>query len=298
MESLFYYWDQNYTSAIIYNFLLLIALFSSLRIFAGVISGMSFNREILKRNNPAFGISISGISLALCIMLSGVLNIKPTATVEEATLVTLGYGLVGIVLMLTARVIFDDVSLPHISLKRKVAQGNIAAGILDAGNVLATALIIRVIMVWITDTSWESFLILFSAFVISQTVLALYTYVQKFSYQRKYRDKFDAQIMDEANVALAMRFTGKRIGAAFAIMAASHLLPYELEAAAPQLLLWAVLSCLMLFIMTISAFICEKIVLYKININHEVIINKNIAVGCMQAAIYISFGFLIAELLI
>lgn len=298
MESLFYYWDQNYTYAIFYNFILLMVLFSSMRLFTGVVSGVSFNREILKRNNPAFGISISGISLAMCIMLSGVLNIKPTASIEEATLVTLGYGLVGIALMVAARVLFDDISLPHTSLKRKVSQGNIAAGILDAGNVVTTALIIRVIMVWITDTSWESFLILFSAFIISQAVLSAYTYLQKYAHKYKERGKFESQIMERSNTALAIRFTGKRIGAAFSIMAASHVLPYELEAAATQLLLWAVLSILMLVIMAISAFICEKIVLYKININHEILNRGNIAVGCMQAAIYISFGFLIAELLI
>jgi|GEM_PF-3816460 uncharacterized membrane protein YjfL (UPF0719 family) len=298
MESLLYYWDQNYTSTIFYNFLLLILLFSSLRFFAGFVSKVNFSHEVVKRNNPAFGISIAGISLSLCMILSGVLNIKPTVSIEETIMVTLGYGVIGIFMMAIARVIFDDASLSHISLKRKIAQGNVAAAILDASNVLSTALIIRVIMVWITDTSWESFLILFSAFIISQAILVIYTHIQKLFYRSGTKENFAEQVITHNNSALAISFAGKRVGAAFAIMAASHLLPYELEAAAPQLFLWAVLSVMMIVIMNISAIISERILLFKVNTCYELTEKANVVVALLQAVVYISFGFLISELVV
>ena len=59
------YWDSTYNDVFVINFLIVIALFASLRLFSGTISHINATKELLTNHNPAFGISMAGTVFAV-----------------------------------------------------------------------------------------------------------------------------------------------------------------------------------------------------------------------------------------
>jgi hypothetical protein len=52
----------------------------------------------------------------------------------------------------------------------------------------------------------------------------------------------------------------------------------------------------MIIFLNILSYIADKIIFFKVNIMHELIAEKNIAVGIIQCFIYIALGALLAQL--
>lgn len=135
------YWDHYYNDVILLNLLIVIALFTSLRLFSGTIAHINASDEIIKKDNPAFGISLAATTFALTIMLTGTIYGSPDIDSHYALMAVGGFGILGIILMAITRIIFDKLVLPQLSLRNEIVNGNLAVGIADAGNVLAAAII-------------------------------------------------------------------------------------------------------------------------------------------------------------
>jgi uncharacterized membrane protein YjfL (UPF0719 family) len=293
------FWDGDYMVILLTKMLIAVVLFASLRFFSGAISNSNATSQLTEKDNPAYGISLAGVVLAVTIMLSGTIYDNPETTLEEIALSTVLYGALGIVLMSLSRLIFDDIALPKISLKEHILKGNIAAGLVDAGNVIATAIIIRAVMLWVEYNTIEGIKAVLIGYLVSQAMLTLVTHTRVRLFPRKVADK-STSLQDElakGNVAVALRFTGRRIGSALAISAASSTLLYELSSFTNLILAWTVMSFLALVILHILSFIADRIILANIAIEDEVIRQKNAALGATQGAIYLSLGLLLAQLM-
>ncbi len=298
MESFeFVYWDHNYNKILLFNLAIAIGLFASLRFFSGVISHINPSDELLKKDNPAFGISMAGVVFAVTIVLTGAIYGDPIYTLEESVIAVGLYGIFGVLLMGLTRIIFDKIALPNISIRDEIIKGNVAAAIIDAGNVIATALIIRTMMVWVEANTIEGILAVLSGYVISQVLLTATTILRTKHIHKKNGGKDVQEELAKGNVALALRFSGRKIGTAFAITAASNIMIFEYHDISMLLVIWAASSMLMIAILSIISFIANKLVLFHIDLDDEVINRKNIALGAVQCALYISIGLLLAELM-
>jgi uncharacterized membrane protein YjfL (UPF0719 family) len=102
--------------------------------------------------------------------------------------------------------------------------------------------------------------------------------------------------LKKGNIALALRFAGRKIGTAFAIAMAAKIVVYEEYEVVPILLAWFLTSILIILIWEVLCFIAERIILFRVDADQEVIEQKNIAVGALQAVIYVSLGLLISSL--
>ena len=91
--------------------------------------------------------------MAVTILLSGTMYGIPYEDVMTSSTFLLAFGILGIILMSLTRLIFDRFALPKIVLRDEIKNGNIAVAIADTANVLAAAIIIRAIMIWVTDNS-------------------------------------------------------------------------------------------------------------------------------------------------
>ena len=288
------YWDHHYNGVLLLNLVIVIAIFASLRFFSGITSNINSSKELTERDNPAFGISMAGVVLAVTIILTGAIYGNPIYTFEESVISVGIYGVVGILLMAATRVIFNKIALPAISMKKEILKGNIAAGIVDAGNVVATAIIIRAMMMWVDANTVEGLGTILIGFVISQCLLTATTVLRIKMLNRKIplQDEFKSR-----NIAIALRFAGRKIGTAFAVAAASHLLVFELYEMPMLVVTWAIASALMVLVLTMLSFVANKVIFAGINVNDEVIRQRNVGLGAVQCIVYICLGILLSELM-
>lgn len=289
------YWDHYYDAVLIVNLLIVIGLFTCLRLFSGTIAHINASDELLKKDNPAFGISLAGAAFAVTIMLSGTLYGDPDGDLLDAV-VTVGlFGVLGIMMMACTRIIFDKVTLPKVHLRDEIVKGNKAVALADAGNVIAAAIIVRAVMDWVTVYSFNGIMALIGAYLISQFVFTTITFLNIQTFRSFNKDSCIQEELKKGNVGMALRFAGQKIGCAFAIATAAHIVVYEEYNVTTILIAWFLASLVVLALWKITCFIAERIILFRVNTYQEVIQQKNVAVGALEAAIYIALAFLISQ---
>lgn len=291
------YWNHSYNIVLLINLAIAIAIFASVRFFSGIISHTNPSKELLKKDNLAFGISLAGVLMAVTIVLTGAIYGDPIYTLEDSVISVGLYGVIGLVLMALTRIIFDKIALPKIALREEIVKGNVAAGIIDAGNVIATAIVIRTMMVWVEVNTLYGLFAVLVGYLISQVLLTGTTYLRTKKMSFKNDGKHPQQEFVEGNIAIALRFTGRKIGTAFAIAAAANVLVFESYNIPLLLAAWAATSVIMIGVLSIISMIVDKVILANVDIYHELITQRNAALGIVQCVIYIALGLLLSELM-
>lgn len=239
---------------------------------------------------------MAGVIFAITIMLGSALYGDPREDLLTSSIYLLAFGVLGITLMAVTRIIFDKIALPDISLREEIKKGNMAVAIADTGNVLAVAIILQALMIWVTDNSFEGLLALLVGYVISQFILTGATLIRRKLFTVLYEGRNIQEELLQGNVAMALSFTGRKIGTAFAISMAAHVVVYEIYDIKTIFLPWILASIGFVLIVQLLAFIAEKIILFRVNTIAEIIDDRNIAVGAIQGVIYTSIAILIAQL--
>jgi len=296
MASDLIYWDHSYNKVLLLNFSIVIALFASLRLFSGTVAHINASDELLKKDNAAFGLSLAGVTFAITILLSGTIYGDMEGDMMSSAIAIGVYGVVGIILMAGARIIFDKMALPDISLREEISKGNIAVAICDAGNVLAAAIILRALMIWITDNTMGALAALLAGYALSQAVLTGATRLRLKIFSMTHQNKSMQDELKKGNIALALSFAGRKIGTAFAISVAANLVVYEVYDIKMFLMPWLAVSLAVMLILKLLSFVAERIILYRVNVYHEILEQRNIAIGALQGIIYLSLALLLAEL--
>lgn len=290
------YWERYYDSIIALNLLIALGLLTSLRLFSGTISHINASDELLKKDNAAFGISLAAAMFGMAIMLSGTIYGTQEADANRSVIVVGLFGLAGIVMMALTRLIFGTITLPRVSLRNEISKGNIAVAIADAGNILAAAIIVHAILAWVYVESVSGVVTLFVAYLVSQVLLTAMTVIRMKVFGMINKGYCLQEELNSGNAALALRFAGQKIGIALAISTAAQVVVYE-EYDVPQIMYaWMLASIAAIIGLKVLSYIAEKTILFRINLNHEVLEQKNIAIGALQAAISVSLGLLIASL--
>lgn len=291
------YWGAEDVYYILAKIFIVIALFTCLRIFSGAISNTNATRQLAEKDNPAFGISMAGVVLAVAIMIMGTLYGQPEHSVTEVIVSTGLYGLLGIGLMSISRFIFDHVSLPKISLGKLIKEGNVAAGIVDAGNVISSAVIIYAVMTWVEYNSVTGIQAVLVGYIISQIILNATGLLRIKLFNRSNTKTSLHKEISQGNSALAIRFSGYRIGTAFAIAAATNTLLYDLNQLGVLIAGWVGVSIVTLIILAVMGVIADRVILYNIDSDNEVVTQRNMAIGVVQGTVYLSLGMLLFTLL-
>ena len=290
------YWDHYYNHILLLNLLIAIGLFGAIRIFSGAIAHINASYELLSKDNPAFGVSLAATTFAVTIMLSGTIYGSPEVNADYAVVSVGVFGIVGIILMALTRIIFDKIALPDVSLRNEIVKGNMAVGIADAGNVLAAGVIVHAVMVWVIGFGLKDIMPLLAAYGISQMLLTTMTLIKRQLFKRTHKG-FDLQEeLQKNNIALALRFAGRKIGVAFALATAANMVVYDYYNVFTILKAWFIASLAIILAWGMICFFTERIILWGVNTRKEILEQKNIAVGSLQAVIFISIGLLIYSL--
>lgn len=274
--------------AIVFLVLLLI------RFLYGITTGVKTTQELAVKDNFAIGISLAGATAGIAIMLTGVLSGGYAATFAAEAGAMAAYGALGLVLMWLTRLIFDKVSLPALSVGKELGDGNVAVGVVDAGNLLATAIMVRAVMVWSDDALVAGLIAVLVGYVVSQVILTATAYYRIWLFRtRMGGDKFH-EVVQSGNIAVALRFAGFQIGVALAVTAASGIAPYS-TGGNPilQALTWGALSVGVTVVLVLLTLIAERFVLAGIDLSEEVDRQRNVGVALMEMAVYVAVGLVL-----
>lgn len=279
------------------DFIIAVALLSGMRLLAGLVGNVSATHEISRSDNKAFGVSLAGAMVAVSIMLMGVVSGDAGYSLANEAFTVILFGVIGIALMWLTRIAFDRVSFPHVSIHHQIMKGNLAASIIDACNMIATAIIIKGAMTWVDGGLVNAVMAVIASFIASQAILALATLYRVKVFEKRHQGCKLHTAIEDNNIALALRFSAYRIGIAIAVSAAFIAVEYDPDVFITVFTLWFAVALALFILLTLIAMVIRHGVLHGINVGEEVGQQGNIAVGVIEGSIYIVVGLLLAGLI-
>lgn len=283
------------TQALIIDFIIIIALFVSLKMIKGWVSNLHANDEIAKRDNFAFGISFAAGLAGLAIVLTGITSGDFANSLWEEAMQMAGYGLVAIALIKAGHFFQDKVTLQKVSLHDEIVKGNITAAFVEFGHIVTVAIVVRSALLWVLTEGWHGLPVVVAAFVIANIIMLL---VSKYRVQitKKAGHSLQQLILDN-NLAVGIRYAGFLIGSGLAITAATGLAPYAADNISLSLVYWALFAVISVMIFAVLHLITIKVILSGVDIADEVILQKNIGVAVISATTSFAIGLTMATLL-
>ena len=248
-------------------------------------------------DNVAYAISSFAFFVSLALILTSVGYGDVTSTWFEGAVKTLTYAGLAIVLLIITGLIFDKITLHQFSLNKQIAEGNIAAGIADAGNFISAALIISSSLRWQEFKQADAIIAILGIYIASQILLILSTYIRIMLFNDKKKSIYFHDQIKQNNVAVAIDFAGRRVGTALAITAATNLLSYQNSITLSEVLAeWLSVAVILLLALNILSWITSKIVYWGKDIYQDTL-KRNVSSALGDVAIYVSFGIILANCL-
>ncbi len=274
-----------------------VLLLCAMRFASGVWAGVSTTDELAEKDNFAFGISLAGSLFALAIVLTGAITGEAGTTYQQEIIGMSIYGVVGLILIKLGRIIHDKFALSGLDKSHQIEQGNVSVAIIDAAAVIATALIIRAILLWANDLDLNTGIAIVSGFIIAQTLLVLVTRLRESSYRKGNQGARFQDAIIGGQIALAIRHAGFLIATGFTLTAASNFLIYSPTAYVENVLGWFIFGILMIALLYILVPLVKRLVLSRIDLTAEVDHQHNIGVAALEFVISISVSLILMALM-
>ncbi|GAA6172176.1 DUF350 domain-containing protein [Colwellia sp. KU-HH00111] len=274
-----------------------IILLGAMRFLLGLTSQVNSTDELAHKDNFAFGVSVAGSILALGIVLTGAITGENASSYMMEIIGMLSYGVYGLVLIKIGRVIQDKIALQHLNKALLIKEQNLTIGIIDAAGAIATAIIIRAVLLWVDGLEVATFIAITSGFIVAQAVLVLVTRIRESNYAKNNQEDCLQEALSEGQLALAIRYAGQVISTALAVTAASHFLVYSPETLVVNLIGWLVFGIIMTLLVALLTSLAKRIVLWGINLVEEVDQQHNIGVASIEMATSIAIALILSALM-
>jgi hypothetical protein len=274
-----------------------IVLLGAMRFISGLSAKVNSTEELAQKDNFAFGISVAGSVAALGIVLTGAISGENAPSYMMEFIGMLAYGTLGLILIKIGRVFHDKLSLQHINKTEEILNQNLTIGIVDAAGAIATAIIIRAVLLWVHGLDVDTFIAIIAGFIISQAILLLVTRLKERQYAKNNQGDCLQEAFSQGQTAIAIRYAGQLISTALAVTAASHFLTYSPETLLTNLVSWFVFAIVMTLLVAILTAIAKRIVLWGINLVEEVDQQQNIGVACVEMATSVSIALILTALM-
>jgi len=274
-----------------------ILLLGAMRFLLGLTSQVNSTEELAEKDNFAFGVSVAGSILALGIVLTGAITGENATSYMMEVIGMLAYGTYGLLLIKVGRFIQDKVALQHLKKTDLIKEQNLSIGIIDAAGAIATAIIIRAVLLWVDGLTVATFIGITSGFIVAQAVLVFVTRIRESQYAKNNQNDCLQEALSEGQLALAIRYSGQVISTALAVTAASYFLVYSPETLVENLLGWLVFGLIMTILVFLLTALAKRIVLWGINLVEEVDQQDNIGVASIEMATSIAIALILTALM-
>lgn len=254
-----------------------------------LVTPYSLDVQLTEKDNPAIGLLLSGfligVAIVVCSALHGEAPILPTmkAFFGEVGDVVI-YGAVGMVLLFIAGIINDKVILHKFSNQKEIVERrNSAVAVMMGMTYVGSGLIIGGSL-----HGGESILTVLVSFAIAQVALIIFAMI----YQRLTRYDDQKELGEKMNVAAGIAFGGN-------ILAFSLILMKGLAANRTAGETWTHLDLLMntgyyalagCVLLVIARLVTDHLFLPKARISNEIVRDRNLNAGYLEAALACSIG--------
>ncbi len=274
-----------------------IILLGAMRFIYGLSANVNTTDELSKEDNFAFGISVAGSIAALGIVLTGAITGESAESYLMEIVGMSVYGILGLVLIKVGRIIHDKVALQKLDKNEQIKVRNITVGIVDAAGVIATAIVIRAVLIWVHGISINTFVAILGGFIVSQGMLVIVTRYKERQYAKNNQGDSFQEALENGQVALSLRYAGQVISTALAITAASYFFTYEPDAILSNLAAWVIFGFVMTLLVALLTYCAKRIILVGINLVEEVDQQHNIGVAAIEMAISIAIALILMALM-
>lgn len=286
-----------YILALAINVVIVIGVLFCYRHIQAKISGVSSTEELAHKDNFAFGLSVAGGLLALCLILASAVSGEIAGSLADEAINVLLYAAVGIVLLKLGMVVNDHLLMRAFSVTDQLRQQNMAVGVVNASNLLAQGIIISAAMHWVEMDSWEGLGFVAMLWLIAQLVISFVTFIRMSIYKRRHPESTWQTAITNNNVALAIRFGGQIIASAITLKAATHLVAFLPALWLTSMAAMLLYSLVFVIVVWLLYRLVLPTVLYGVNVVEEVDEQENIGIAFIEAGLFIGISVVVFSLL-
>ena len=273
-----------------------VAAMCALRYGSGVLFSVSSRDELAEKDNFAFGVALAGGALAAALVLAAAGAGEPAVTFTEELGATVSYALVGLVLLKLGILVNDWIVFHDFSVKAAIKEQNLAAGVVQAANLVALGVLINGAINWAEGGLLQGLISVVVMFFLAQLVVLGVTRTRAAIYSRRNDGEEWQAAIENGNAALAVRYAGHLIGTALASSSAGGMVSFiaGVDASAwiayAAWFLWAVVLAAVLLVLSMLA---QRVILSGIDVVEEVDRQRNVGVAAIEAAVFVGIGLVI-----
>ena len=268
-----------------------VLVLTAAKFLAQFLSPYSVDEELTSRDNPAFGLALAGYYAGAVIIYLGAATIGPlpleagTAGVARALAIDIGWALGGIVAMNGSRWAMDRTLVIGTQCANEVKNNrNVAAGVLEFGAYVATALVLAGAIHQPGGTIWS----VLALFLLGQCALILIARV----YQRLAGYDVGNEICG-ANLAAGVAFSLSLVAVALIMMNATSAEFTDWNRTLTFFALDAIFGVVFLLALR---WVVDLVLLPNARIAEEIVRDRNVNVGLVEGVLAVCVAAVILYL--
>ena len=258
---------------------------------------VSVSDELGVKDNFAFGISVAGGMLSLCLVLSSVVGRHVGQGYEQAAIGMVLFGIIGILLVKVGRFAHDKIVLDAVDTQHKVSDRNVSVALVDAASLVSSAIILRSIMVWVDGSDVNAMIAIVTGFLVVLTILLIMTRIYEMRYAMQNQNHSFQSALDTGQLALAVQHAGNLLGTAIVVSSAGALLSYSPQGYVSNVTGWLVTSVVLSLLLWALVAFSKRAVLNGINYQKEVDEQHNVGVAAVELTLSIGLAMIISSVL-
>ena len=258
---------------------------------------VSVSDELGVKDNFAFGISVAGGMLSLCLVLSSVVGRHVGQGYEQAAVGMVIFGIIGILLVKVGRFAHDKIVLDAVDTQHKVSDRNVSVALVDAASLVSSAIILRSIMVWVDGSDVNAMIAIVTGFLVVLTILLIMTRIYEMRYAMQNQNHSFQSALDTGQLALAVQHAGNLLGTAIVVSSAGALLSYSPQGYVSNVTGWLVTSVSLSLLLWVLVAFSKRAILNGINYQKEVDEQHNVGVAAVELTLSIGLAMILSSVL-
>ncbi|WP_414828142.1 DUF350 domain-containing protein [Alteromonas sp. H39] len=259
----------------------------------GLFRKNTVTEELGVKDNFAFGISIAGGMLSLCIVLSSVVGRHVGQGYQDAAIGMLTFGLIGIILVKFGRYAHDKLVLNRVDTVAMISDRSVSIALVDAASLIASAIILRSMMLWVDGSNMNAIIAISTGFAVVLTILMVMTRIYEARYARDNQNDSFQGALRKGQMALAIEHSGNLLGTAMVVSAANKLLTYHPAGYVSNVTGWLIVSVVLAISLHLTVMLSKRIILYGMNYRQEVDQQHNVGVACLGLTLSIGIALIV-----
>ncbi|MEW9799683.1 DUF350 domain-containing protein [Alteromonas sp. CYL-A6] len=256
------------------------------------------SEELGVKDNFAFGIAIAGSMLSLCIVLSSVVGRHVGQGYENAALGMLMFGGVGIVLVKFGRFAHDKLILNRVDTVEMISERSVSIALVDAASLVASAIILRSIMIWVDGSDMKALIAIVSGFTVVLTILLVMTRIFEARYARGNQNGSFQGALRNGQLALAIEHSGNLLGTATIVSSAEGLLEYNPSGYVSNVTGWLIVSVALAVALHLMVMVSKSVVFSGMDCRMEVDQQHNVGVASVGFTLSLGIAMIVSGVLV